>query len=102
MNQLLHSYRADHGLALDESGCGLEYYRMLSILRRGGGLLEGCVAGVVDCSTATELTMAPASVRRPWLFVTASMMLFRSSAGKPLHRRSWTYLAWAGRKRTSF
>ena len=33
-------------VALDEGGCNLSYYRMLSILRRGDGLLEGCVAAL--------------------------------------------------------
>ena len=34
-------------VALDEGGCGLDYYRMLSALRKSGDLLSGCTAGVV-------------------------------------------------------
>lgn len=34
-------------VALDEGGCNLAYYQMLSALRRGDGLLDGCIAGVV-------------------------------------------------------
>ena len=34
-------------VALDEGGCGLEYYRMLSALRRGEESLTGCTAGLV-------------------------------------------------------
>ncbi len=34
-------------VALDRGGCNLSYYRMLSVLRLGDGLLEGCLAVVV-------------------------------------------------------
>ena len=34
-------------LPLDEAGQNLEYYRMLSRLRREPGLLEGCTGGLV-------------------------------------------------------
>jgi len=34
-------------VALDEGGCNPAYYQMLSVLRRGDGLLDGCTAGVV-------------------------------------------------------
>ena len=34
-------------MALDRGGCNLSYYRMLSVLRLGEGLLEGCLAVVV-------------------------------------------------------
>ena len=34
-------------VALDEGGCNLAYYRMLSVLRLDGGLLEGCLAALV-------------------------------------------------------
>lgn len=34
-------------IALDGAGCNVEYYKMLSVLRRDGGVLEGCTAGVV-------------------------------------------------------
>lgn len=34
-------------VALDEGGCNMAYYRMLSRLRRSETLLHGCVAGVV-------------------------------------------------------
>ncbi len=33
-------------VALDEGGCNLDYYRMLSALRRDSGLLEDCVGAV--------------------------------------------------------
>ena len=34
-------------VALDEGGCSLSYYRMLSLLRRDGALLEGSTAALV-------------------------------------------------------
>lgn len=34
-------------VALDEGGCNMAYYRMLSVLRRSDALLEGCLGGVV-------------------------------------------------------
>ena len=34
-------------VALDEGGCNAACYRMLSVLRRAEGLLDGCTAGVV-------------------------------------------------------
>jgi len=34
-------------IALDEGGCNVAYYRMLTILRRDNGLLDGCVGGVI-------------------------------------------------------
>ena len=34
-------------VALDEGGCNAACYRMLSVLRRGEGLLDGCTAGLV-------------------------------------------------------
>ena len=34
-------------VALDEGGCSMAYYRMLSRLRRSDTLLEGCVAGCI-------------------------------------------------------
>jgi len=43
----LQGQRLLFAVALDESGCSIEYYQLLSVLRRGGGLLDGCVAGVV-------------------------------------------------------
>lgn len=80
-------------VALDESGCGLEYYRMLSILRRGGGLLEGCVAGVVVTGqgefytkdVARDLVLAAnlagcAFIGRPLVEATGSLRNFRVQA----------------------
>lgn len=43
----LSDQRLLFAVALDEGGCSVEYYRMLSALRRGRPDLEGCTAGVV-------------------------------------------------------
>ena len=43
----LEGRRLLFAVALDESGCNMAYYRMLSRLRRDAALLEGCVAGCV-------------------------------------------------------
>ena len=63
-------------LALDGAGQNLEYYRMLSRLRREPDLLEGCTAALIvdgpgelyTKSTAGELALAadmPTSASRP-------------------------------------
>ena len=43
----LRGERLLFAVALDEGGCNMAYYRMLSRLRRSETLLHGCVAGVV-------------------------------------------------------
>ena len=43
----LHSRRLLFAVALDEGGCNMAYYRMLSRLRRSSDLLEGCTAGCI-------------------------------------------------------
>ena len=43
----LEGRRLLFAVALDESGCNMAYYRMLSRLRRDAALLEDCVAGCV-------------------------------------------------------
>ncbi len=81
-------------VALDESGCSLDYYRMLSALRRpGGGLLSGCtgaaiVTGVGELYTkdvARDLVLAAnfagcAFIGRPLVEATGSLRNFRVQA----------------------
>ena len=43
----LESGKLLFAVALDEGGCGMGYYKMLSALRRGEARLDGCTAGVV-------------------------------------------------------
>ena len=43
----LQGQRLLFAVALDEGGCNTAYYRMLSVLRRDNGLLDGCVGAVV-------------------------------------------------------
>ena len=43
----LRGRRLLFAIALDEGGCNLAYYRMLSVLRRDSGLLNGCVGALV-------------------------------------------------------
>ena len=43
----LQGERLLFAIALDGGGCNPAYYQMLSILRRGGGLLDDCIAGLV-------------------------------------------------------
>ena len=45
--RLLQNEKILFAVALDEGGCGFEYYRMLSRLRRTAGMLDGCTGGVV-------------------------------------------------------
>ena len=80
-------------VALDESGCSLEYYRLLSILRRGGDLLAGCTAGLVVTGqgelytkdVARDLVLAAnlagcAFLGRPLVEATGSLRNFRVQA----------------------
>lgn len=43
----LRGRRLLFAIALDEGGCNVEYYRMLSVLRRDNGLLDDCLGAVV-------------------------------------------------------
>ncbi len=43
----LRGRRLLFAIALDEGGCNPSYYRMLSVLRRDSGLLDGCVGALV-------------------------------------------------------
>ncbi len=43
----LRGRRLLFAVALDEGGCNLAYYRMLSVLRRDAGALDGCLGAVV-------------------------------------------------------
>ena len=80
-------------VALDEAGCGLEYYRMLSALRRGDGLLTGCTAGLLVTGrgefytkdVARDLVLAAnlagcAFLGRPLVEATGSLRNFRVQA----------------------
>ena len=80
-------------VALDEGGCSLEYYQMLSALRRGGDLLSGCTAGVIVTGrgelytkdVARDLVLAAnlagcAFLGRPLVEATGSLRNFRVQA----------------------
>ena len=80
-------------LALDRAGQNLEYYRMLSRLRREPDLLEGCTAALIVAgpgelytkSTAGELALAAdmagcALIGRPLVEGTGSLANFRVQA----------------------
>ena len=80
-------------LALDRAGQNLEYYRMLSRLRREPDLLEGCTAALIvdgpgelyTKSTAGELALAAdmagcALIGRPLVEGTGSLANFRVQA----------------------
>ena len=80
-------------IALDEGGCSLEYYRMLSALRTGPDLLSGCTAGVVVTGqgelytkdVARDLVLAAnlagcAFLGRPLVEATGSLRNFRVQA----------------------
>ena len=80
-------------VALDEGGCSAAYYRMLSILRRGGGLLAGCTAGLVVAGegelytkdVARDLVLAAnlagcAFLGRPLVEATGSLRNFQVQA----------------------
>ncbi len=80
-------------IALDKGGCNVAYYRMLSVLRRDDGLLEGCLGGVVvtgaeDLYTkdvARDMVLAAnfsgcAFLGRPLVEATGSMRNFHVQA----------------------
>ena len=80
-------------VALDEGGCSLEYYRMLSALRREKDLLSGCTAGVIVTGqgelytkdVARDLVLAAnlagcAFLGRPLVEATGSLRNFRVQA----------------------
>lgn len=80
-------------VALDEGGCGLEYYKMLSALRRGEARLDGCTAGVVVAGqgelytkdVARDLVLSAnlagcAFLGRPLVEATGSLRNFRVQA----------------------
>lgn len=80
-------------VALDEGGCGLEYYRMLTALRRGEARLDGCTAGVVVTGqgelytkdVARDLVLSAnmagcAFLGRPLVEATGSLRNFRVQA----------------------
>lgn len=80
-------------VALDQGGCNLSYYRMLSQLRRDGGVLAGCtgalvVTGVGELYTkdvARDLVLAAnlagcAFLGRPLVEATGSLRNFRVQA----------------------
>lgn len=80
-------------IALDRGGCNVAYYRMLSVLRRDDGLLEGCLGGVVvtgaeDLYTkdvARDMVLAAnfsgcAFLGRPLVEATGSMRNFHVQA----------------------
>ena len=80
-------------MALDEGGCNLAYYRMLSVLRLDGGLLEGCLAALVVTGVgelytkdvARDLVLSAnlagcAFLGRPLVEATGSLRNFRVQA----------------------
>jgi len=80
-------------IALDEGGCNVAYYRMLTILRRDNGLLDGCVGGVIvmGCGelytkdVARDMVLAAnlagcAFLGRPLVEATGSMRNFHIQA----------------------
>ena len=89
----LRGKRLLFAVALDEGGCNLSYYRMLSRLRLDGGLLEGCtgalvVTGVGELYTkdvARDLVLAAnlagcAFLGRPLVEATGSLRNFQVQA----------------------
>ena len=80
-------------VALDEGGCNLAYYRMRSVLRLDGGLLEGCLAALVVTGVgelytkdvARDLVLSAnlagcAFLGRPLVEATGSLRNFRVQA----------------------
>ena len=80
-------------VALDEGGCNLNYYRMLSVLRQDAGLLDGCtgalvVTGVGELYTkdvARDMVLAAnlsgcAFLGRPLVEATGSLRNFQVQA----------------------
>lgn len=89
----LQGRRLLFAVALDEGGCNLSYYRMLSVLRRDNGLLNGClgalvVTGVGELYTkdvARDMVLAAnlsgcAFLGRPLVEATGSMRNFHIQA----------------------
>ena len=89
----LEGERLLFAVALDEGGCGLEYYRMLSALRRGEESLAGCTAGLVVTGqgelytkdVARDLVLSAnmagcAFLGRPLVEATGSLRNFRVQA----------------------
>ncbi len=89
----LEGERLLFAVALDEGGCGLEYYRMLSALRRGEESLTGCTAGLVGTGqgelytkdVARDLVLSAnmagcAFLGRPLVEATGSLRNFRVQA----------------------
>ena len=89
----LEGERLLFAVALDEGGCGLEYYRMLSALRRGEESLTGCTAGLVVTGqgelytkdVARDLVLSAnmagcAFLGRPLVEATGSLRNFRVQA----------------------
>jgi len=52
----LQGKRLLFAVALDEGGCNLSYYRMLSLLRREETLLEDCLGGVIVLGRGEQYT----------------------------------------------
>ena len=80
-------------VALDEGGCNIACYRMLSLLRRSEGLLAGCTAGIVVTGVgelytkdvARDVVLAAnlagcAFLGRPLVEATGSLRNFRVQA----------------------
>lgn len=80
-------------VALDQGGCSGAYYQILSLLRRGNGLLRGCTAGVIVTGegelytkdVARDLVLAAnlagcAFLGRPLVEATGSLRNFRVQA----------------------
>ena len=80
-------------IALDEGGCNLAYYRMLSVLRRDTGMLDGCLGAVVVTGVgelytkdvARDMVLAAnlsgcAFLGRPLVEATGSLRNFRVQA----------------------
>ena len=91
--QGLQGKRLLFAIALDGAGCNVEYYKMLSVLRRDGGVLEGCTAAVVVTGVgelytkdvARDLVLAAnlagcAFLGRPLVEATGSLRNFRVQA----------------------
>ena len=89
----LHSRRLLFAMALDEGGCNMAYYRMLSHLRRSSDLLEGCTAGCIVTGVgefytkdvARDMVFAAnqsgcAFLGRPLVEATGSLRNFRTQA----------------------
>ena len=89
----LEGERLLFAVALDEGGCSLAYYNMLSALRRGEARLDGCTAGVIVTGqgelytkdVARDLVLSAnmagcAFLGRPLVEATGSLRNFRVQA----------------------